>query len=87
MSERDLRHPFEASSEAGPPSCPVAWASCPVDHPGPGGRLLVLLGLTVPSVGKTVVAPEPIAEAKASGSMVAPGPNIVVELTTTLPAT
>eukprot|EP00959_Pyramimonas_sp_CCMP1952_P059188 1235945-Pyramimonas_sp.AAC.1 len=23
------------SSEAGPPSCPVARAACPVDHPGP----------------------------------------------------
>eukprot|EP00959_Pyramimonas_sp_CCMP1952_P431385 9034759-Pyramimonas_sp.AAC.1 len=26
--------------EAGPPSCPVARASRPVDHPGPGGPLL-----------------------------------------------
>eukprot|EP00959_Pyramimonas_sp_CCMP1952_P122646 2563889-Pyramimonas_sp.AAC.1 len=26
--------------EAGPPSCPVARASCPVDHPDPGGPLL-----------------------------------------------
>eukprot|EP00976_Prorocentrum_cordatum_P106989 1194564-Prorocentrum_minimum.AAC.8 len=29
-----------ASSEAGPPSCPVARASCPVDHPCRGPLLL-----------------------------------------------